>query len=70
MAQEYIKFDPIAFRHLLEGNAVRNILISTGAVKDEQVRKVIFNTISVFEGHGIGAVEAIQIMSELGDALK
>lgn len=70
MAQEYIKFDPTAFRHLLEGNAVRNILISTGAVKDAQVRKVIFNTISVFEGHGIGAVEAIQIMSELGDALK
>lgn len=70
MAPDHVGIDFAAFRRTIEGSVVRNILKSTGAVEDAQTRKIIFNTRSVFERHGIGAVEAVQIMTELGEALK
>ena len=68
MAPEGVSFDLAAFKRMIEGSVVRNLLTTTGA--DEKTRDVLFKSIAVFERHGIGAMKAIQIMTELGDALK
>lgn len=68
MAPDGVSFDFAAFKRMIEGSVVRNILTATGA--DEKTRDVLFKSIAVFERHGIGAMQAIQIMTELGDALK
>lgn len=62
-----ISFDFDAMRKAFEGSVVRGLLSSTGIVADDHTRKIIFGTLDVFARHGIGAVEAMQIIVELGN---
>ena len=68
MEPESIGFDLAAFKRVIEGSVVRNMIQATGT--DEVSRHVLFKSLEVFERHGIGAMTAIQIMTELGKALE
>ena len=68
MSPEYVGFDLAAFKRTIEGSVVRSMLRSTPT--DEATRQIVFKALAVFERHGIGAVQAMQIMSELGEAMK
>lgn len=67
MADENVSFDLSAFKRAIEGGVVRSLLNVPGM--DEATRDVLYKTIAVFEKHGIGAMKAVQIMSDLSNAL-
>ena len=68
MAPESVSFDLGAFKRTIEGAVVRNMVRTTGT--DEVTQRVLFKSLEVFERHGIGAMTAIQIITELGTALE
>ena len=66
MGAESVSFDVDALMRMAEGNIARKMLRASNA--DEAAQKAVCKVLAVFEKHGIGAMQAIQIMTDISKA--